>query len=394
MYKNVIVTRPFAEMFRATNSIIVQRGGARSSKTHSIIQYLLWRLTNEPNCKILVTRKTMPALKITVYKDFVDLLKAYGYYQYCDHSLSNHTITYRPNNAFVAFISIDNPERIKSSEWNVIHLEEANEYKYRDFTILKTRLSAPTAIGNKLILSLNPESALHWIKQKVVNREKDCLEIVSNYKDNPFLSKEYIQILEDLQEMDLNAYNILALGEWGVLSNVIYSNYVVDDKPEEFEDKVYAIDFGYNAPTSVVYIGMKDEEFYIKELLYESKLTNDDLIEKLKYLIKDRSTYIYADNAEPARIEAINRAGFNIHPANKSVKDGIDFIRSHKLHIRSNSVNTLKEIGSYKYRENKDGEVLEEPVKFNDHIMDAMRYGIYTHFGIPRQHVGVLEVEW
>jgi len=126
-------------------------------------------------------------------------------------------------------------------------------------------------------------------------------------------------------------------------------------------------------------VGIKDWEIYLRELLYQTHLTNEDLIEKLKELIPDKNRYTYADSAEPARIEEIARAGFNIHPADKSVKDGIDFVKRQKLHILKRSVNLIKEIGGYKYKEDKDGNVLEEPVKFRDHLMDAMRMAIYTH---------------
>ena len=70
------------------------------------------------------------------------------------------------------------------------------------------------------------------------------------------------------------------------------------------------------------------------------------------------------------------------YPADKeknSVKDGIDFIKRHKLHITNDSINLLREITGYKWKQDKDGNVLDEPVKFKDHLLDAMRYAIYTH---------------
>ena len=99
----------------------------------------------------------------------------------------------------------------------------------------------------------------------------------------------------------------------------------------------------------------------------------------MENLIPDKDRSIYADSAEPARIEEIRRAGFNIYPSDKSIKDGIDFIKRQKLHILKDSVNLIKEIGGYKYKEDKDGNVMDEPVKFRDHLVDAMRYAIYTH---------------
>jgi phage terminase large subunit len=65
-------------------------------------------------------------------------------------------------------------------------------------------------------------------------------------------------------------------------------------------------------------------------------------------------------------------------PAKKDVLKGIDFAKSRKLRVYSESSNLIKELQSYKWREDKDGRVLDEPVKFQDHLMDAMRYGLYT----------------
>ncbi len=79
------------------------------------------------------------------------------------------------------------------------------------------------------------------------------------------------------------------------------------------------------------------------------------------------------------RIEEISRAGFNVYESQKEVKDGLDFVKRQKLHIHEDSVNLLDEIRGYKYKESRDGIVLEEPVKFRDHLMDSLRYALYTH---------------
>jgi len=91
---------------------------------------------------------------------------------------------------------------------------------------------------------------------------------------------------------------------------------------------------------------------------------------------------IYGDSEAPERIEEIKRAGFNIHPSAKgkgSVKDGIDFIKRKKLFVYKDSTNLIKELQSYKYKEDKDGNVLEEPVKFRDHACDSFRYAIWSY---------------
>jgi phage terminase large subunit len=118
----------------------------------------------------------------------------------------------------------------------------------------------------------------------------------------------------------------------------------------------------------------------VKELLYENNLTNEELINRLKELIIDKNMPIYADSEEPARIEEIYKCGFNIYPAEKSVKDGIEFLKRFKIYCQKNDVNFLKEIKNYKWQVDKNGNIIEgKPVKFNDHLIDALRYAVYTH---------------
>jgi phage terminase large subunit len=198
----------------------------------------------------------------------------------------------------------------------------------------------------------------------------------SNYKMNPFLSKEYIEQLEGLAEIDENYYRIYALGEWGVLQNLIYSNWdVVNKMPEDYDEVIYGLDFGYVNPTVLLEIRIKENEIWAKEIIYQSHLTNAELIDLLKEKI-DRNVSIYADSAEPQRIEEIYQAGFNVYPSEKNVQFGINRVKQYKLHILEDSVNLIKEIRSYKWKEDKEGRILEEPVKFNDHAMDAMRYAL------------------
>ena len=123
-----------------------------------------------------------------------------------------------------------------------------------------------------------------------------------------------------------------------------------------------------------------DGKFYVKEILYQSGLTNTALTEKLKTLLKDQETKtIYADAAEPNRIAEIASSGLNIKPAQKNVLNGIMSIKSDNFFVTKSSTNLIKELQTYSWKTDKDGNILEEPIKFNDHLVDAMRYAIYTY---------------
>jgi len=399
------VTQIYEKNRKSKVRYVINIGGARSSKTYSLAQLFIQKFFEEKDKMFLVTRKTMPALRLTAYKIILNLLKAYGLYTRVEHNKTANTIEYGTN--MMVFISIDDPEKVKSTEWNYIWMEETNEFTWDDFMVLETRLSGKTTLDqpNQLFMSFNPSEEYCFVNQKMILDPKffskgHCQVIHSTYRDNPFLDKEYVRNLEELKEIDPNYWRIYGLGEWGILEDIIYAPYAMDGWREVFQDVYYGLDFGFNNPCALLKIGEYDGEIWLEEKIYESRLTNEDLIVKLEYAIppSQRHDPIYADESEPARIEEIRRAGFNIHPADKSVSDGIDFVKRQKIHSCAENVNLNKERRSYKWRKDKNGIVLDEPVKFNDHLMDAKRYGIYSHQfsksseGGPR--VTVIECEY
>jgi phage terminase large subunit len=123
-------------------------------------------------------------------------------------------------------------------------------------------------------------------------------------------------------------------------------------------------------------------------VLYETKLTTNDLIERFRDLDVSRTIEIYCDNAEPKTIEELRRAGYNAIEADKDVTEGIRKVKSKPLLITERSTNIIKEIKGYKWRTDVAGKVVkdkdkDEPVKFNDHAMDAIRYGVFTKLTSP-----------
>ena len=390
--RQIEITGIYERNEAATKTVIVNRGGARSSKSDSVLQLFLRQFVNRKKQKMLITRKTMPSLRISAYMVFVDMLKDYGYYGQCNHNKSNNTIELGSN--WLLFASIDDEEKMRSTEFNQIYMEEAPEFTYEDYMTLKLRLSAKTIPSepNQLFMAFNPSNEFGWIPSELI-QQPDVEEIVSTYKDNPFLSDEYVTILEQTKLTDPTYWKIYGLGIYAQLENIIYHPFeLIVALPDNFDDIIYGVDFGYNNESALVEISIKDDEYYLLELLYKTKLTNPDLIEELKDLIpkRHRQKEMFADSSEPARIEEIKRAGFNIKPAikgPKSVKDGIDICKSKKIYSLRSNTNLNKERANYTWKQDKDKRVLDEPNKHHDHLMDGMRYGIYTYYK-PRARVG------
>lgn len=375
------ITNVFRRNFHSNARTIVNIGGARSSKSHSIAQLLILKADTERKKNIAITRKTMPALRMTAYRLVISLLKKYGLYNPKKHNKTEEY--YELNSNRINFFSLDDPEKIKSTEFNYIWLEEANEFTYRDYITLLTRLSGRVKEGeqNQIFLSLNPTDATGWIAKKLIT-QSDVEVIKSTYKDNPFISSDYVTILDELKNQDENYYRIYALGEWGNTKNLIYSNYELISKlPKNPDETIWGLDFGYNNPSCLVRVDFKDKNPYIRGYFYETHLTNADIITRLKKTIplRNRHQEIFADSAEPDRITEISREGFNIHPAQKNVLRGIDTLKRYKLRITKDSADLIKEIQGYKWKTTATEKPLEEPVKFNDHALDAVRYAMHSY---------------
>mgnify|MGYP003393537867 CR=1 FL=1 len=364
--------------------IIINRGSARSSKSYSIMQLLVEWFFTIPKIKILILRKTQPALRTSVRPLINEIIDLYNLRSRIIEVKADNNL-WSPVKGMIHFGGLDDPEKIKSSDWSVVFMEEATEFDYQDFLQLKLRLSTPTYqdFRNKVILSFNPIDEFHWIKEKVLNNAtEDVCEIHSTYRLNPFLNPDYVKTIEALEFQDENYYRIFAEGQWGRLENIIFSNWItVPEMP--VGEEIYGLDFGFINPSSLVRVRVDGLEAGVECLLSQSGLTNSDLIVQLNRLLtpeQKAKSIIFADAAEPQRIQEIKDAGFWIMAADKSVKDGIDYTKRHHLKILEDSDVLIKEIRGYSYRSDKNGRVLEEPIKFNDHCLDALRYALYTNW--------------
>ena len=360
-------TNVFHKAFKSSTRITCLQGGTRSSKTYSLCQLFIVKALRETGKVFTICRKTLPALKGTAYRDVLELLKELGLYSEEHHNKSE--LSYSLNGNLIEFISVDQPQKIRGRKRNYLWLNEANEFTYEDYQQLILRTT------DKVYLDYNPSDPYSWIYEKVITRD-DCTFFKSTYKANPFLDKDTIAEIERLKDIDPDYWQVYGLGEIGSVQTMIFRNFNLVD---EVQGRLvgYGLDFGFtNSPSALVAVYISDDNLYIKEMLYEKRLTNTDLANKLKEFKIDRQSEIVADSAEPKSIEEVYRSGFNIKPAKKGagIHLGIDIMRRYKLHITKDSLNAIKEFRSYKWATDKNGDVLNTPVKVNDHLIDATRY--------------------
>lgn len=357
--------------------ITVNEGGSRSSKTYSLAQMVILKCFKEKGILFSITRKTFPALRASVMKDFFDILNTLGIYHPNNHDKSQHI--YRLNGSEVEFFSVDQPQKIRGRKRDYCWINEANELNIEDFRQLELRTT------KQIYMDYNPSDMFSWIYDAVLPRP-DARVIKSTYKDNPFLEQEVIQTIERYKEADPNFWRIYGLGERGISETTIYTHWqFCDELPEIHKVKIFGLDFGFNHPTVLSEYRENETGNYIHEWIYKSGMTTQDLIAEMDILVEQgvltKYDYIYADPEDPKAIEEIKRAGYNVKPADKgagSVRAGINLIKSKPLFITKASVNGLKEIKSYSWKE-KDGKPIDEVVKVNDDFMDSFRYAIYSN---------------
>jgi phage terminase large subunit len=348
--------------FKEGYRIIVNQGGTRSGKTYTMTQLLI-ALALKDKCSISITSVAFPHLRRGAMRDWRTIMENSGLYDQNHHVRTEQVYNY-PNGSYIEFFSSDNNLKVRGPGRDILFFNEANLTDFDTFTqlMLRTRKA--------IFIDFNPADEFHWIYDNILTR-KDCYFIKSTYLDNPFLPHEQVKEIENLRNVDANFWRIYGEGERGHSEGVIYTHWQ-PYSGQKSGHTVFGLDFGYNNPTALTRVTDNDGELYWKEEIYQSHLTNSDLIPMLKQIVKPHET-IYCDAAEPNRIEELRRAGIKAQLANKNVKEGIDFVKSRKLYIHSQSVNLLKEIKSYKYMDQgkKKGNEPEVPLKLNDHCFSG-----------------------
>lgn len=296
------------------------------------------------------------------------------------------------------FTGLDDPEKIKSitpkkGVITDIVVEEATETNKKAITQLRKRLRGLAGgIKKRIVLLFNPILQSHWIYKEYfklwsdsdrVLKTDDLLIVKTTYKDNRFLEPDDIKDLED--ETDKYTYEVYTLGNWGVLGDRIFTNWRVEDVLNSAAYRTFDIfrnglDFGFsNNPTALnrMYYHRALKRLYITHEYHALKVTNDQIARDIKPIVGDDS--VICDSAEPKSIQELNDHGINAVGAIKgkdSVLHGIQWLQQQEIIIDIQCQHTKNEYELYHWKEDKEGNKLNNPVdKFNHHI-DDIRYAM------------------
>lgn len=343
----------------------------------------------------LVCRQVGRTIRKSVFNEIKKVITDFSVKDLFTVNQSDLVITCK-NGYQILFSGLDDSEKIKSitPEKGVITdiwVEEATETEKNTIKDLyKRQRGGSGETLKRMTLSFNPILQTHWIYQEYFSKavlsdsqteyKSDNLSILKTwYIHNRFLTPEDVADLEN--ETDSYYYNVYTLGNWGVLGNVIFKNWRVEDLSkmrDQLTNHRNGLDFGFSsdpAAMPVTHYDKKNKTIYIYDELYEVGLTNDVLADEVKKKIPNQ--YVKCDSAEPKSIAELNKYGVYAIPAKKgkdSVLFGIQWLQQQTIIIDSRCINAKNEISQYKWKEDAGGNALPVPVDKNNHLIDGLRY--------------------
>lgn len=371
------VNKVYTHLKRSKKKIVVEQGGTRSGKTYNILLWIIFHYCAKYTGQtITIARKTFPAVRSSVMRDFFDILKQHELYNEDLHNKSNSE--YVLNGNLVEFVSLDQPQKIRGRKRDLAFLNEANELTFEDWQQIVFRTNG------RIILDYNPSDSFHWIYDRVIPRE-DADFYQTTYQDNPFLDATIVAEIERLKQTDEHYWRVYGLGERGTNRAQVFQFTTYQQLPPQAKFLSYGLDFGFtNDPSALVACYQWGDNLYFQEILYSTNLTNQDLSQMFTKFEVGRYDEIFADSSEPKSIEELHRMGFNVKPTAKgadSVNAGIDMLKRYKLHV--NGSNLVKEMENYKWLEDKNGNLLNKPEDKYNHAIDALRYGVWNKLSKP-----------
>lgn len=390
---------------------VVITGGRNSQKSFAVGT---WSCVGAKDLSynILYTRYTLTSAEHSIIPEFqekIDILNAHTSFNVNKDRIDG------VNGSKIIFKGIktssgNQTAALKSLKgFNVFVLEEAEEMPdFDSWDKIKKSIRSNTK-QNINILILNPTTKTHWIYTEFFE-DKGVSEGWNGIKDNvmyihsTYLDMDRYLIADNLwvdfedkrmayekwmqlhpSEMEHSPlrkkakyYKHVIMGGWLEKSEgVIFENWEIGEF-KETELMRWGNDYGFsNDPTTLVHVSIDkgNELIYLKEELYRTKMTTDDVANVM--FNRCGSDLIVGDSAEPRLISELQNKGLNVIPAVKgkdSVKSGIALLSNFKLIVDPSSTNLIKELNNYSWSDKKS----ETPIDAHNHLIDAIRYAV-TH---------------
>ena len=411
------------EVFKARDSELVIAGPAGTGKSLACLWRLHLAALNNPGIRSLIVRKTAVSLGsttlVTYEKKVAADAMARGIVRWFGGSPREAPCYRYANGSVIVVGGLDKPEKIMSAEYDLVFADEATELTVTDWESIGTRLRNGILSWQQQIAACNPAHPTHWLKQRCDQGQARML--VSRHRDNPAyvnadgtLTPAGVDYFDKLDRLTGVRRLRLKDGKWAAAEGQIYEAFdeaihIIDQvKPTAAWTRWGAVDFGFTNP--FVYQDWwedPDGRLYLANEVYFTRRLVEDHAGRIKSLLYYPSGQprgqlprtIVADHDAEDRATLERHLGLSTSPAKKTVSDGIQAVQSRlkvqpdgkprlfiaraalverdaELEVGSLPMCTAEEITGYVWavKPGNAGGLKEEPLKKDDHGMDALRY--------------------
>ena len=380
-------------MFKRTTSInkilslngrikIIQ-GGTSAGKTFGILPILIDKCAKEKGLEVSVVAETIPHLRRGALKDFLKIMRWTN--RYFDDRFNKTLLRYEfANGSSIEFFSADDASKLRGARRDILYINECNNVTFEAYNELSIRTK------KEVYLDFNPANEF-WV-HKELKDEPDTDFIILTYKDNEALDESIVTQIEKNRDKAAtssywaNWWRVYGLGQVGSLEGVVFNNWKeIDTIPKEAKLIGIGLDFGYtNDPTAAIEIYNYNGTRIVNELVYRTGMVNSDIAK-----ILPSGVIIYADSSEPKSIEEIRRQGKTIKGVTKgadSINYGIDVMQRQDYLVTKQSTNLIKELRSYCWDTDKQGQRMRRPIDHYNHAIDALRYHEMEALGLKSNY--------
>lgn len=380
-------------------------GGVGSGKTIAGVVKALWLSILYDGNRGMIGAKTYPQLRDAAMLEFFKLTdkieREQGIKLIANYRKSDKIVTLI-NGSTIEFRQCENEDTVKGPTLGWYYIDEATNVSESVFYQLEARLRLATVKTRHAFCATNPAGKNHWVYRNFARGERDGARMIKTSSLENILSPDdYKKRILKVKDQDWHARYVL--GEWGAWSGLVYKEFDRDKHvlPPDWTPtdsmRIYrSIDWGYRNPFCCLWIAVDyDNRKYVFDEHYEA----EQLLEYhcpviMKRMPEWRIAKTFYDSEDPGKAKEAKRYGLRkLHPAKKkqgSVLDGIEDVKlslvtesdGHpNLMVHPRCENFLNEIEGYEWLADKGGSnSKEEPLKHNDHAMDAYRYFEYTEF--------------
>ena len=401
MKKQIVVNKAYLPYIDAQETTQIFYGGSSSGKSFFLAQRCIIDVLKGRN--YLVIRNVAATIRNSVYNQICKTISDMGVKHLFKFTGSNMTIRCLTNGKEILFAGLDDVEKLKSitpsnGMLTDIWVEEATETKYEAYKQLTKRLrgvdmTATQNLSKRVTMSFNPVMKTHWIYKEFFGGWDDTKDIYKDdyllirkttYKDNSFLTDEDKRNLEN--ETDPYFYDVYTLGNWGVLGDLVFRNWHVEDLSDmipSFANIYNGLDFGFSTDPNAfirVNVDQAQRKIYVFDEYYKAGMLNDELAEVIKARIQPHE-YVACDNGGALNIADLCRNGIHAYGVKKganSLNFGIQWLQGYEIIIDTKCQNFKNEIQAYQWEKDKYGNSLRRPVDRDNHLMDALRYATET----------------